>query len=659
MLVTNLTKFFSSVKKSYFYLKSYNRQFMGKPFRKELSQINDTLDWANSVSLNELSDELDTLLSAPTFIVGSGGSISACHFLSLILQNLGGFAKSITPLELFYQSNSIRNCNIIFISASGRNSDILFAYNTAIKLNPKRIVGICMKKNTKLAALATKHSTSKIIELNTPSGKDGFLATNSLVSYFGILARLQEKIKAIEKISISEKTENEISEFVKQLYTDFTITVLYAGWSQPVAIDLESKFTEAGLGNILFTDFRNFGHGRHNWFDKKKKQSAIVALVSPTEKELAEKTLSLLPKEIPKLIISSSNTFSNSSIELLIQSFYLVDAVGKKCGIDPGRPGVPSYGSKLYNLRYQSLLESKVDNKMISSIIQKSGVKLFDDLSDVEKKDWVLKYNAYLKKLNTAKFGSLILDYDGTLCTKEERKSPPKDVVSNLLNSFLKKGFILGIVTGRGKSVRESLEKCIDKKYWGNVLIGYYNGAIVAPLSDSSEPKITQKPKQQLQAIYDLVKKIKFYGELPVLTLRPFQLSIECGNPKKWNYQKANILETIANQKINSIEILESGHSIDIIAKPEVSKINIINPCVDMCLKNGISTQYLCIGDKGKFPGNDYELLQSEYSLSVDEVSFNSDSCWNISEIGNRGVSTLVSYLETAKFDKSHFSLFV
>lgn len=630
---------------------------MGKPFTKELSQINVTLDWANSVNLDELSNELDALLSAPTFIVGSGGSISACHFLSLILQNLGGFAKPVTPLELFYVSNSIRNCNVIFISASGRNSDILFAYNTAIKLNPKLIIGVCMKKNTKLASIAAKHSISKIIELNTPSGKDGFLATNSLVSYFAILAKLYGEIKPIKEINISKKCEDEISVFVEKLHIDFTITVLYAGWAQPVAVDLESKFTEAGLGNILFADFRNFGHGRHNWFDKKKKQSAIVALVSPAEKVLAEKTLLLLPNYIPKLIISTENIFSNSSIELLIKSFYLVDEVGKKCGIDPGRPGVPSYGSKLYNLKYQSLLERKVDYKMISSITQKSGVKLFDDLSAEEQKDWVLKYNSYRKKINSAKFGSLILDYDGTLCTKEERKYPPKDIVSNLLNSFLLKGFILGIVTGRGKSVRESLVKCIDKKYWNNVMIGYYNGAIVAPLSDSSKPDTIQKPKQQLKLLHDIIKKIKFQGDLPILTLRPFQLSIESGNAKKWNYQKANILETIANHKINNIEILESGHSIDIIAKPEVSKINIIKPCVEMCLKNNVAPQYLCIGDKGKFPGNDYELLQSEFSLSVDEVSFNPDSCWNISEIGNRGVSTLVYYLETTKFFKSHFSL--
>jgi hypothetical protein len=45
-------------------------------------------------------------------------------------------------------------------------------------------------------------------------------------------------------------------------------------------------------------------------------------------------------------------------------------------------------------------------------------------------------------------------------------------------------------------------------------------------------------------------------------------------------------------------------------------------------------------------PGNDYEFLQSPYSLSVDEVSAAPDSCWLLSSPGAKGVQATLEYLE-------------
>ena len=81
------------------------------------------------------------------------------------------------------------------------------------------------------------------------------------------------------------------------------------------AIDIESKLTEAALANSLLADFRNFGHGRHHWFDKKRKNSAIIALVSPEEKELADKTIAQLPKDIPVLQLTTTKTGAAATIE--------------------------------------------------------------------------------------------------------------------------------------------------------------------------------------------------------------------------------------------------------------------------------------------------------------------------------------------------------
>jgi len=631
---------------------------MGKPFKSELSFINETYDWAKSVELKMTSAEMAVFVGAPTFVVGSGGSFSACHMLSVLQQDRGIHSKPVTPLELHYASNAIRNSNIVFLSASGKNSDILFAYNTAIKHDPLSVLGICMKTQSKLSQIASRHPISKIFEFESPAGKDGFLATNSLVAYFTLLSRFFGHSLRAGTLGPTEAILDKILKFVSQLDPDFTMLVLYAGWTQPVAIDIESKFTEAGLGNVLFSDFRNFGHGRHNWLDKKKRQSAIVALVTPEETELAKKTLSLVPEKIPKLILSSEYSSALSSIDILIQSFYLAAAVGDKTGIDPGRPGVPGYGSKLYNLRYQSIVgNAKKDYNSINAILRKSGKPFFGDLSKNERQFWQAKLNNFKKKINSERFGAVILDYDGTLCSQEQRRKLPSAEVVQLINSFIRRGFIVGIVTGRGKSIRTNLLECLDNEFIDNVIIGYYNGAVIAPVTDSSQPNINIEPKGPLKEIYEMLKTSDFPDMSLDISLRPWQLTIEDNSQAQWEMVKSRIIEFINKFDYNDIRIMESGHSIDIIIKSEASKLNIIAHCVEKCRTRGVSERFVCIGDKGKFPGNDYELLASEYSLSVDEVSSDPDTCWNLADFGNRGVSAFLQYLNSAIFTESYFNL--
>lgn len=629
---------------------------MGKPFKKELSLIHDTYSWANEVDFNLSPDTLERLFSLPTFVVGSGGSFSACHMFALLYQSRGGFSKPVTPLELHYTSQSIRNANVVFLSASGKNSDILFAYNTALNQGAANVLSFCMKKNTKLSSVSDNHSISTSIEFDPPAGKDGFLATNSLIAYFTILSRVFGYTDKIDSFDKYQSIKKEIKEFSNKLDSDFTIIVLYAGWTQPVAVDIESKFTEAGLGNVLISDYRNFGHGRHNWFDKKKRQSAIIALVTPSEKYLAEKTLSLLPQTIPKLLLSSKYSSSLASIDILIQSFFVTELVGDKIGIDPGRPGVPAYGSKLYNLRYQSFLNDKKDYKTINMILAKSGRSIFEEMDKNESKFWIKHLMHFRKKINSTKFGCLIMDYDGTLCTMEERTKMPSTEIIKALNSFVCKGFIIGIVTGRGKSIRETLQKCFDKQFWENIVIGYYNGGIISSLSDMSQPDVTAKVNKSLKYIFDLLNKQHFSEGKPVISLRPLQLTIEKSNIGNWKWAKSFIKEKIESEQFPDIQLLESGHSIDIISRPEVSKINILQYCIDKSKQCKISDQVICIGDKGRFPGNDYELLATEFSLSVDEVSSDPETCWNLSELGQRGKSSTLHYLNSVKFAKSYFT---
>lgn len=94
---------------------------MGKPFKNELLKLNDTIKFVETIKVDDicafLLNDPDRLL----ICIGSGGSLSACHYASLLYKEHCSMAVPYTPLQL-------QNCNeyiwkrskLLFVSASGK-----------------------------------------------------------------------------------------------------------------------------------------------------------------------------------------------------------------------------------------------------------------------------------------------------------------------------------------------------------------------------------------------------------------------------------------------------------------------------------------------------------------------------------------------------------
>ena len=91
------------------------------------------------------------------------------------------------------------------------------------------------------------------------------------------------------------------------------------------------------------------------------------------------------------------------------------------------------------------------------------------------------------------------------------------------------------------------------------------------------------------------------------------------------------------------VTVIRSSHSIDVLA-PEISKRTLVRQVRELVGEAG-TTAVLCIGDRGRWPGNDFALLQEPYSLSVDEVSPDPNTGWNLAPAGHRGVQGTLDYL--------------
>lgn len=616
---------------------------MGKPF-KELAGMPETLNWVEQQNIIALHGFLCENPHQPLIAIGSGGSYSACHYASLLYNKYCGIGMTSTPLGLqSFNVDTLSSSKLLFISANGRNKDILLAFKQAKESGAVHLASFSTTPNSPLQHLCDECASFKGIGYDIPNKKDGFLATNTLLAFFALLYKAYHPgFSPLKDLDICDNYELPFdARYIS------TFVVIFGHYGEPVAYDIESKFSEAALGSVLLSNFRNFGHGRHHWFDKQRKGSCIVCITTHEDEELADKTIKTMPADIPVIKLASKREGALATIELLMQAFRFVEQVGDTRGIDPGRPGVPNYGKQMYNLNYATILKRtrrKIKNSN-AAILRKLHVPSMEIVEYSVLQTYQNKLFEYVNLLNAQTFSNIVCDYDGTLNQTDEKfrcSSKMDDRIVSLLINLLDRGIHVTIVSGRGGSLRDTLVKSIPEEYWTLVGIGQYNGTLIRCLNDCAVEEDTPIAKQPLaEELRTLITTLK--ENCPWLNIdahgknikeNGWQLTIK--NQRYPNEVRSCCEEIILNKGLDTLHLWASSHSMDVVVSKVTDKRNALTE---------IEGETLCIGDCGDVKGNDYLLLSTPYSLSVDKVSYSIDSCWNIAPAGKRGLEATIFYL--------------
>jgi fructoselysine-6-P-deglycase FrlB-like protein/hydroxymethylpyrimidine pyrophosphatase-like HAD family hydrolase len=612
---------------------------MGKAFDIELKNLPSTYEYASFHSeqiILSISHFLESSIGTPLLLVGSGGSFSAAKTFEALhcISGIGNIAKAVTPLELSFYAKNLPLSSSVILSANGNNADTVNAYKLIRCSNSPYSLIICLNEKSKLKKASEGYNT--IFAGNRlPTGKDGYLAVNTLFATIVWLSKAYYKLlnnslfllpKSFADFDVPQL--HDISYF----YNCESIIILYSGTSAPVAVDIESKFSEAAFGNVLLSDYRNFAHGRHLWLDRRGDRTLIVALITPEDSSLVGKTLSLIPEKISIMKIETKSLGTKGILELLLCSFELTKHIGASLGFDPGNPDVPEYGKKLYHVSYSSktIKESKNNDSLPNcAILKKYGITI-SPVSNLYKK----YYDIFLNKLHSTSFNQLVFDFDATLKDRDSNQKIENEIFL-LLNKFISYGISIAIATGRGKSVRSDLQARIARKYWDNIRIGYYNGGDISSLADNNAPN---KNIDTFPLLEEIAHKLNYIFTDIKYDLRPKQITVFLSNTNQLTCKNI-VLELV--RKYTQLKAVMSGHSVDIIPV-ETSKLNLI----DRCKKT------LCIGDSGQYGGNDYELLSHEYSLSANHTSMDLNSCWNLAPLGIINSRATLFYLRCMEIIK-------
>jgi len=636
---------------------------MGKPYINELQQIRATYDWAMNIQIEPLAQAIKALVMHPMVAVGSGGSFTAADFAcNLHLSYTKMLSRPFTPMEFASSPVRLSDTSLMIVSAGGTNSDILATFRGAMLREPRQCLIVSLRNDSPLSRLAEKYHFVDVVNFEQPWGKDGFLSTNSLLALVVLLSRSYTEALGIEKdlppcIENLTGTTNFLDTIANiqaqsvLLWGKQTILVVYGPNLRSAAIDLESKFSEAALGNIQLADFRNFAHGRHNWVAKRSSSAGILALFSDEDADLARRTLALIPKEVPISEVHIPGQGVKAGITGIIATMHLVGAAAGVLGMDPGRPMIPRFGRRIYGLRGLNYLGGRrvTHSPEAVAIARKTYSDVRTVRSRLDYAFWQKSYKDFLSSLEQKQFGGVVFDYDGTLCEERNRYVGLQDKIFEYLSLLLASGIIVGIATGRGKSARDDLRRGLSPNLWKGVQLTYYNGGQVAQLGDSSYPDSSKDSSISLEQVADVIAEHPLLKTIVKCKKRKFQISIIPVSPIY-----SEVVYRTVGQIVNlnpELKVLRSAHSIDVLPG-KVSKSSLITYVSKLT-----HTDTLLVGDKGQWPGNDFDLLANPFSLSVDEVSSDPTTCWNLAPPGHRGVQATLGYLACFRISHGYFEI--
>lgn len=599
---------------------------MGRPFANELACLPENLAFALEHPIQLLSKALERARVGRVLACGAGGSYSAAAFSQLLFQEAGADAQPVTPLHFLQSRRPTEPTTLLLFTAGGRNKDVLRVIDHARELAVS-VVLVCANPDSPAARLAAKMPANTIFDFSYPARRDGFLAVNSLAVTWWLLARAFGHMPPNAR-EVAAALERQYP--VEYIARDrrHACLLLHDRWTKPVAVDLESKLSEAALCAPLIADWRQFGHGRHHWLAKNASFSSVISVECPDAGLLPARSLGLLPPKVPQCRLATKTPGIAGVCSLLLRSFVLVGGIGRQVGIDPGRPGVPPFGSALYHL---AAVPAARTRKRAGWDLELATARKLDEIGlrgeQPEVKDAVVAAaRRYAKHIAAARFGAVVLDFDGTAAPAGlPPENPLCDEIAPVLLRLLRRDIVVGIATGRGDSCHRNLATSLPKALWPRVLVCHYNGASIGTLADLVRKPIGWPMDPVLLEIESELASDPVLAALAEIKNKGPQITLRTATREKAAMVERIVRSRIAKSHRNSVRIVASSHTLDVVPLA-ATKVALIDHIKKHYTAGG---PVLALGDRGDIGGNDFELLATAHSLSVDRVSPDLESCWN------------------------------
>lgn len=622
-------------------------------YDQELNRLGETYELARTADIEQLKVGIINASEASIIGVGSGGSFTVASLLCTLHEAYTGrVSRPSTPLEIISNPTLASASPIFFVSAEGKNPDIVEALQRARRHSAR---DLHVLTNQRLSPLQDTLATLTDVNIHTfeLDYKDGYLSTNSLILDAVVVARAYEELDRHDRMpetidgltlngqSISVWLEGAAA-FAQNAASRHGVIILHSSALKPVAADLESKLSEAALLHCQVADLRSFAHGRHSWLTERAGDNVVLALVDPSSERLWQATHGLIPSEIDTLTLNIAGSRPRDLLSGLIAELKLVSLFAKALKKDPARPIVAQFGRELYYIDLTKLV-SQPQHEANTAELSKFAVLGAHWPSITHEEPMHRTARSIRSSLSDRAFRALVLDYDGTISSSSRRDIPPTSQVSEHLQMLAEHGIVVGIASGRGDSIQTQLRRVLPETIWPKIKLGLFSGGWIGDLSS----EITQESETSefLNHATRIVHNLKHAGA-PIDTVRlyhPHQVSVRFRPGIDAQGMWFVIVDALRQAGVDFSNVVRSRHSVDILA-PGISKSKLITHLVQTLKLDPY--QLLTMGDQGAWPGNDSSLLDHRFSLSVATPSRKLDRGWKFAPAHKRDVDATLWYLE-------------
>lgn len=601
---------------------------MSAVFAGKLDRLPDTIALGLAADVSGLANALKTGAGRLAIAIGSGGSAAAAEYLAVCRASLGGRTIVQTPMHFVLEQDDLRDQEVWVFSAKGENADICASLAAARTRGPASIFVVTSNPDGRLAREADAAGL-RVFACPVTDPKDGFLATHSLLAAVTALLRASDQcasklgpsvaaaFREAAGASLSQVRREYLRPSFASLRSSDVLLLLVDPRLGPAATAFETSLWEAALLPVQRSDFRNFAHGRHVWLARNPDATFILALTGTLSAPAWSEIRSLAPPEVRSAAFDYGSCGRFQNAIALVEALTFVEAISACLDVDPAKPGPGPYAAAMYGSDALLQLETKLDRPVRH---KRLAVSRSDDPA-LPELDLADAYVQFRDRLANTVFHGLVLDYDGTIVTHEERFQPPGPLLLGELKRLIESRTWIGIATGRGGSVGEDLRATLEAQYHERVLIGYYNGSYIRTLDVDirEDPAPASAEMRKLSAWF--AERRRHFRAFNVKD-SGVQISIAIADL----YDPDALLRELGSS-FPEVQWARSGHTIDFFAKT-ASKVDVVKVLAGYAQEEVAAI--LRVGDSGARYGNDHVLLGSCYGISVGQVCDRPDVCWSL-----------------------------
>ena len=258
-----------------------------------------------------------------TVVVGAGGSFPAADFIARVLRYQGTVARSAFPLDAVGPEQ-----RLIAVSYSGSSADVVEAIRIFRRTSKGQVVSVTRSLDCEVASsadIAAVHGVAYDESQPSTAAERGFLsfaATAAPAAAF--LAATHSKWEQTKAVAdIANITAGDIE-------------VVATGWAWPAALDVESKWIEANLGQVTVHEAKNLSHGRFQSLLSSSRQ--VLLLTAGTPSKYSTHLMTLLRSRGNLSTVHCSAPGPEGGLALLTSVQALAVHVGDSLGIDVSKP---------------------------------------------------------------------------------------------------------------------------------------------------------------------------------------------------------------------------------------------------------------------------------------------------------------------------------